>query len=122
MNLTTNRFFKLLAQTVAVLALVTIFISLGLWQLDRARDLKSSLTVSKPELVAPVALATVAKPLESLGEKGLNTNVIAIGNYVHDELVARYGNPTIKQQDYTTIHQYIKHYDTVGSKGDMAWL
>ena len=82
MNLTTNRFFKLLAQTVAVLALVTIFISLGLWQLDRARDLKSSLTVSEPELVAPVALATVAKPLESLGEKGLNTNVIAIGNYV----------------------------------------
>ena len=82
MNLTTNRFFKLLAQIVALLTLVTIFISLGLWQLDRARDLKSSLVVSKPELVAPVGLTTVAKPLESLGEKGINTNVIATGNYV----------------------------------------
>ena len=82
MNLTTNRFFKLLAQTVALLTLVTIFISLGLWQLDRARDLKSSLVVSKPELVAPVGLTTVAKPLESLGEKGINTHVIATGNYV----------------------------------------
>jgi cytochrome oxidase assembly protein ShyY1 len=60
MNLTTNRFIKLFAQTVALLALVTIFISRGLWQFDRARDLKSSLTVSKPELVAPVALTTVA--------------------------------------------------------------
>ena len=82
MNPTTNRFIKLFSQTVAVLALVTIFIGLGLWQLDRARDLKSSLTVIQPESVPPVSLVSVAKPLESLGEKGINTNVIATGNYV----------------------------------------
>lgn len=82
MNLKINRLTRYLAQIVAVLTLVTIFVSLGLWQLDRARDLKSSLVVSKPELVAPVALATVAKPLESLGEKGLNTNVMVTGIYI----------------------------------------
>jgi hypothetical protein len=47
---------------------------------------------------------------------------LEIGNYVHDELIVRYGNPAIKQQDYTTLRQYIDHYDSVGSKGDMAWL
>ena len=82
MNLTTNRFFKLVTQTVAVLALVTIFIGLGLWQLDRARDLKASLNVNSIEYVAPVELASVAKPLESLGVEGINTNVVATGNYV----------------------------------------
>lgn len=47
---------------------------------------------------------------------------IEIGNYVHDELIARYNEPIVKQQDYTTIQQYIAHYDAVGSKGDIAWL
>lgn len=42
--------------------------------------------------------------------------------YVHDELIVRYGNPTIKHQDYTTLRQYIDHHDSVGSKGDMVWL
>lgn len=82
MNLTTNRFFKFVTQTVAVLVLVAIFIALGLWQLDRARDLKASLQVNSTEFVAPVELASVARPRETLGVKGINTNVFATGNYV----------------------------------------
>lgn len=82
MNLTTNRFLKFITQTVAVLALVTIFIGLGFWQLDRARDLKASLNVNTTEFIAPVELASVAIPLESLGVEGINTNVNATGNYV----------------------------------------
>lgn len=46
---------------------------------------------------------------------------LEIGNYVHDELIIRYGNPTIKQQNYTTIQQYIEHYKIVGSSGDTVW-
>jgi hypothetical protein len=71
--------------------------------------------------------------LKNLGEISINYPRLPCGhddveaqleieNYVHDELIARYGNPTIKQQDYTTLRQYIDHYDSVGSKGDMAWL
>jgi len=82
MNPTTNRFFKFLGQAAAVLMLVAIFISLGFWQLERARDLKSSLNVNTTEFVAPVELVSVAMPLESLGVKGINTNVTATGNYV----------------------------------------
>jgi len=82
MNQTTNRLFKFLGQAFAVLTLVAIFISLGFWQLDRARDLKSSLNINTAEVIAPVELASVARPLASLGIKGINTNVIAIGNYV----------------------------------------
>lgn len=55
------------------------------------------------------------------GHHGIEAQM-AIGNYVYDELIARHNEPNAKIQDYTTIHQYIKHYDTVGSRGDMAWL
>jgi hypothetical protein len=47
---------------------------------------------------------------------------LEIGNYVHDELIARYNEPIVKLHDYTTLRQYIEHYDSVGSKGDMGWL
>ena len=46
---------------------------------------------------------------------------VEIGNYVYDELIARYANHTVMQQDYTTLHQYIDHYKIVGSPGDTAW-
>ena len=47
---------------------------------------------------------------------------LEIGNYVHDELIARYNEPIVKLHDYTTLQQYIEHYDSVGSKGDKVWL
>jgi len=47
---------------------------------------------------------------------------IEIGNYIYDELIARYTKPTVNLQDYTTLRQYIDHYDVVGNKGDMGWL
>jgi len=47
---------------------------------------------------------------------------LEIGNYVYDELITRYNEPIVKQQDYTTLQQYIDHYDAVGYKGDTVWL
>lgn len=47
---------------------------------------------------------------------------IEIGNYVYDELLLRYSNPTVNLQDYTTLTQYREHYDIVGSRGDLEWL
>jgi hypothetical protein len=45
-----------------------------------------------------------------------------IENYVYDELLLRYTNPTVKLQDFTTLKQYREHYDIVGSRGDIEWL
>lgn len=39
---------------------------------------------------------------------------LEIGNYIHDELIARYNEPIIKLQDYTTLREYIAHYSTGG--------
>lgn len=47
---------------------------------------------------------------------------LEIGNYVYDELMLRYNNPTANLKDYTTLQQYIDHYDIVGSRGDTDWL
>lgn len=47
---------------------------------------------------------------------------LEMGNYVHDELITRYSKPTIKQQDYTTLQQYIDHYEIVGINGNIHWL
>jgi hypothetical protein len=47
---------------------------------------------------------------------------LEIGNYVYDELLARHGETVIKLQDYTTLRQYIDHYNIVGASGDIDWL
>jgi hypothetical protein len=64
---------------------------------------------------------SIKYPRLPCGHDGVEAQ-LEIGNYVHDELIARYNEPIVKQQDYTTLRQYIDHYDSVGSKGDIAWL
>jgi hypothetical protein len=39
---------------------------------------------------------------------------LEIGNYVYDELVARYNEPIVKLQDYTTLKEHLAHYITGG--------
>jgi hypothetical protein len=60
-------------------------------------------------------------PKLSCGHDGIEAQ-LEIENYVYDELIARHNEPNAKIQDYTTLQQYIAHYDTVGSKGDIVWL
>ena len=64
---------------------------------------------------------SIKYPRLPCGHDGIEAQ-LEIGNYVYDELIARHDEPNAKIQDYTTIQQYIAHYDAVGSKGDMAWL
>jgi cytochrome oxidase assembly protein ShyY1 len=65
-----------------LLLIVTIFIGLGLWQLDRARSLKEILNAPPPPVSAPVALAQLAEPRAALDKKNDSKPVNASGFYV----------------------------------------
>lgn len=57
------------------------FIGLGNWQLDRARELKSS-TRTIVEVTEPVELTSLAKPRITIDARNLLKNVSTQGNYI----------------------------------------
>lgn len=57
------------------------FIGLGNWQLDRARELKSS-TRTIVEVTEPVELTTLAKPRVNIDARNLLKNVSTQGHYI----------------------------------------
>ena len=63
----------------SLLLIVTIFIGLGLWQLDRARSLKEILNAPPPPVSAPVALQDLAEPRTELDKKNDSKPVNASG-------------------------------------------
>ena len=74
--------FKKFLEYTSLLLIVTIFIGLGLWQLDRARSLKEILNAPPPPVSAPVALAQLAEPRAALDKKNDSKPVNASGFYV----------------------------------------
>ena len=77
----TNLFTKIF-QGVAVLAIATLFVGLGFWQLQRAADLKESLKVARTIDTKVVALQSVAQPRQALGEQAFNRTVSLTGKYI----------------------------------------
>jgi cytochrome oxidase assembly protein ShyY1 len=67
---------------VAVLAIATLFVGLGFWQLQRAADLKESLKVARTIDTKVVALQSVAQPRQALGEQAFNRTVSLTGKYI----------------------------------------
>ena len=74
--------FKKFLEYTSLLLIVTIFIGLGLWQLDRARSLKEILNAPPPPVSAPVALQELAEPRTALDKKNDSKPVNASGFYV----------------------------------------
>ena len=71
---------KALGATIAALALIAIFISLGFWQLDRARQLQA---LQQPYQDLPfISLSEVAEPSENLTDSAINRIVTFSGSYV----------------------------------------
>ena len=77
----TNLFTKIF-QGVAVLAIATLFVGLGFWQLQRAADLKESLKVARTIDTNIVSLQSVAQPRQALGEQAFNRTVSLTGKYI----------------------------------------
>ena len=77
-----NNLLTRIFQGVAVLAIATLFVGLGFWQLQRAADLKESLKVARTIDTKVVALQSVAQPRQGLGEEAFNRTVSLTGKYI----------------------------------------
>jgi cytochrome oxidase assembly protein ShyY1 len=77
-----SNFFTKAIQSIAVLLIAAVFVGLGLWQLQRAADLKSSLKVATTIDTTIVPLESVTTPRESIPATALNKTVIVTGHYI----------------------------------------
>jgi len=79
-----SNFFTKASQAVAVIALAAVFVGLGIWQLERAADLKNSLKVATTIDTNIVALESVTTPRVSLPPAAINKTVSASGQYIQN--------------------------------------
>ena len=73
---------KKLSEYTALVLIAAIFVGLGLWQLDRARDMKTILNTPTPAISAPVPLQNLAKPRTALDTAVDSKTISASGFYV----------------------------------------
>ena len=74
--------FKKFLEYTTLLLIAVIFVCLGLWQLDRASQLKKTLDAPATAITAPVPLAKLAQPRMALDTKVDSKSVSASGFYV----------------------------------------
>ena len=79
-----SKFFTKATQVVAVIALAAIFVGLGVWQLQRAADLKNSLKVATTIDTQVVRLESVTTPRVSLPPEAINKTVSVSGQYIQN--------------------------------------
>ena len=77
-----SNFFAKAFQAVAVLLIAAIFVGLGIWQLQRAAELKESLKVATTIDTNIVSLESVTAPRESIPATALNKTVSVSGYYI----------------------------------------
>ena len=79
-----SKFLTKAFQVIAVLLLAAIFVGLGMWQLQRAADLKNSLKVATTIDTNRVPLEFVATPRVSLTPTALNRTIFVTGQYIQN--------------------------------------
>jgi cytochrome oxidase assembly protein ShyY1 len=79
-----SKFFTKAFQAAAVLLIAAIFVGLGIWQLQRAADLKNSLKVATTIDTNVVPLETLTAPRVSLPATALNKTVSVSGQYIQN--------------------------------------
>jgi len=79
-----SKFFTKATQIVAVIALAALFVGLGVWQLQRAADLKNSLKVATTIDTQVVPLESVTTPRVSLPPDAINKTVSVSGQYIQN--------------------------------------
>jgi cytochrome oxidase assembly protein ShyY1 len=71
-------------QAIAVILIAVIFVGLGIWQLQRAADLKRSLKVATTIDTTVVPLQSVTQPRVAIPAAALNRTVSASGHYIQN--------------------------------------
>jgi len=79
-----SKFVTKVFQAVAVLLIAAIFVGLGIWQLQRAADLKNSLKVATTIDTNIVPLETLTSPRVSIPATALNKTVSVSGQYIQN--------------------------------------
>jgi cytochrome oxidase assembly protein ShyY1 len=79
-----SKFVTKVFQAVAVLLIAAIFVGLGIWQLQRAADLKNSLKVATTIDTNVVPLETLTAPRVSIPATALNKTVSVSGQYIQN--------------------------------------
>ena len=77
-----SKFLTKAFQAVAVVLIAAVFVGLGIWQLQRAADLKNSLKVATTIDTNMVPLESIATPRVSLPATALNKTVFVTGQYI----------------------------------------
>jgi surfeit locus 1 family protein len=77
-----SNFLTKVFQSFAVLLIAALFVGLGLWQLQRAADLKESLKVATTIDTTVVSLESVTSPREPIPPTALNSTVSVSGYYI----------------------------------------
>jgi len=77
-----SNFLTKALQAISVLLIAATFVGLGIWQLQRAADLKNSLKVATTIDSTVVPLESVTAPREAIPATALNKNVSATGHYI----------------------------------------
>ena len=79
-----SNFFTKAFQAVAVVLVAAIFVGLGMWQLERAAELKESLKVATTIDTNIVSLESVTAPRQSIPATALNKTVSVSGYYIQN--------------------------------------
>lgn len=77
-----SNFLNMALQAIAVLLIAGLFVGLGVWQLQRAGDLKASLKVATTIDTNEIPLESVATPREAIAPQALNRIVRVVGKYI----------------------------------------
>lgn len=77
-----SNFLSKALQAIAVVLIAVIFVGLGLWQLQRAADLKKSLKVATTIDANVVPLQSITSPRKSIPATALNKTVSVSGHYI----------------------------------------
>jgi cytochrome oxidase assembly protein ShyY1 len=77
-----SNFLSKALQAIAVVLIAAIFVGLGLWQLQRAADLKKSLKVATTIDANVVPLQSITSPRKSIPATAMNKTVSVSGHYI----------------------------------------
>jgi cytochrome oxidase assembly protein ShyY1 len=95
-----SNFFTKVLQAIAVLLIAAVFVGLGVWQLQRAAELKDSLKVATTIDTNLVPLESVTVPRQSLPAAAINKTVSVSGQYIQNYKAPNQIDGKGKQSDW----------------------